>query len=122
MIKDTNKLVAELFKKETSPKLESKSQKKRRVLAEGARIEYIACPLCCQNRTITKHDKGRVRFDQLDFNRFILQVRYGGGSNSGFYINEAESKTFDEIKDDPEYADLIEQIKATCIKVLERLG
>lgn len=101
--------------------VESKEQKKVRALTYGTKTEYIVCPLCLLNRTITKHDKGRVRFDQLDFNRFMLQVRYAGGRGSGFFINEAESKTFDDIKDDPEYADLIEQIKQTCFKILKRL-
>lgn len=112
---------SELFEIENSPKLESKSQKKRRVIAEGTKMENIVCPMCCQNRVLNKSDKGRVRFDQLDFNRYILQVRYTCGGGSGFYMNESESKTFDEIKNDPEYSDLIEQIKQTCFKILKRL-
>jgi hypothetical protein len=121
MVMDTSKLVAELLKKETSPKLETKSQKKRRVIAEGTKIQQVVCPLCSMNRTLYRHGE-RIRFDNFDFNRIMLQIRYAGGRDSGFYINEAESKTFDDIKDDPAYADLIAQIKATCKNILERIG
>lgn len=101
----------------------SKEDKKEIVLGEGySQIEYMCCPLCNWWKTIESR-RGRIRYDNVDVvNGEVFQVRYAGGRGSGFHSNPAESMTLSEVNKDPQYADLIEQIKEQCqaiLKVLE---
>ncbi len=93
---------------------------REQVLATGTKIEFIVCPLCSKNRKLTRYKGEQVRFDSYDFDRPIIQIRYGGGRGSGFWMNEAESLTIQQIIDDPTYEDILNQIREQCTLILER--
>jgi len=110
-----------------------------------ADVTYIACPLCGMNRVLEKTGasaiargytikdiKGRIHFDHMDLaNASIVQVRVRGegpekkrrlsrGGGSGFVFKEG--LTLEQMKTNPDYQDLIEQMKATAKEIIERLG
>lgn len=110
-----------------------------------AEIIYISCPLCGMNRVLDKTGssaiargftitdiKGRIRFDHMDLNNAaIVQVRESltgkdpkkrmrRGGGRGFVFKSG--LTLQEMKTNPEYSDLIEQMKSTASKILEVLG
>ena len=104
-------------------------------------VIYIVCPMCGLNRPLNKTGasaiarglpiteiKGRIRFDQIELDRApIVQIREretgpetkprmtrGGGS--GFVFKEG--MTLEQIKDNPEYNDIVSQLKDTANKIL----
>lgn len=110
-----------------------------------AEVIYIVCPLCGMNRVLEKKGtgaiargvtiteiKGRIRFDHIDLATApIVQIRERAegpektkrmrrGGGSGFVFKEGF--TLNEVKDNPEYQDLIEQVKLTARNILEILG
>lgn len=109
-----------------------------------AEVIYITCPLCGMNRVLEKTGasaiargvtikgtKGRIRFDHIDLaNAPIVQIRERAtgkepkkrmrrGGGSGFTFKAGISLA--DIKIDPDYEDLINQIKLTAGKILEIL-
>ncbi len=109
-----------------------------------AEIVYAVCPMCCMNRVLEKKAstalarskdisevKGRIRFDRMDLeNGFILQIRErmegkelvkrrGRGGGTGFPLKQG--MTLEQMMARPEYADLIDQIRETAKKILEKL-
>ena len=96
------------------------------VMASGTRIEFFVCPLCCMNRKLHRFARvgveEKISFDRLDFDRAILQIRYGGGRGSGFYMDRSQSQTLGELVESGEQSDLIDQIRATCKRILEKIG
>jgi len=105
-------------------------------------VVYITCPLCGMNRVLEKKGtsamirgiaireiKGRIRFDHLDLAMApIVQVRErergkeekkrlrtGGGP--GFIFKRGI--TLLDMKDDPTYNDVIDQIKSTAMEILK---
>ena len=81
--------------------------------------EYFVCPLCARNRVIKSKDKGYIRWDYVDLHAApILQVRDDtGGRGSGFPL--LESKTLAEISGDPNYAEILEGMKAQLVRLLK---
>ena len=109
-----------------------------------AEVIYITCPLCGMNRVLEKtgsgaiargltitDTKGRIRFDHMDLNNSsIVQVRESitgkepkkrmrRGGGRGFVFRSG--LTLAEMKTNPEYSDLIEQMKSTASEILEVL-
>jgi len=105
---------------------------------------YITCPLCGMNRVLEKTGssaiargltitdiKGRIRFDHMELsNASIVQVRESQpgpepkrrmrrGGGTGFVFKEG--LTLEEMKANPKYSDLIEQMKATTTEILRML-
>lgn len=97
-------------------------------------VIYIACPLCGMSRVLEKKGssaiargfriteiKGRIHFDHMDLdNARIVQVRErkagresvartGRGGGSGFTVREG--LTLEQMRDMPEYSDLIDQLR-----------
>jgi len=110
-----------------------------------AEVVYITCPLCGMNRVLEKKGssamarglpitdvKGRIRFDIVDLEKgHIVQVREreagpepkkrlkrGGGP--GFVFRRGF--TLEQIKNNPDYADLIDQIIQTCQAIIQILA
>lgn len=84
----------------------------------------VVCPFCTLNRAVKpKSTNIKVRFDKFDImnGSFIIFFR-GGGRGSGFYKDETKSLTLDQAKDDPEFAELIPQIREQCKIFLEATG
>ncbi|MBA7709384.1 hypothetical protein ES703_118301 [subsurface metagenome] len=110
-----------------------------------AEVIMISCPLCGMARvlektgasaiargiTITKV-KGRIRFDHMDLAHApIVQVRErkGGpelkkrmrrGGGTGFIL--IGGLTLEQMRDNPQYQDLINQIKSTANEIIEILA
>ena len=110
-----------------------------------AEVIMISCPLCGMARvlektgasaiargiTITKI-KGRIRFDHMDLaNAPIVQVRERAegpekerrlrrGGGSGFVL--INGLTLEQMRDRPEYQDLVNQIKSTANTIIEILA
>jgi hypothetical protein len=71
------------------------------------------------NRILYKNEKGRINFDNFDLEKsFFIQIRYGGGRGSGFWLNAAESMRISDAIKDKEYIDLLNQIKAQCQAII----
>lgn len=99
---------------------------------------FCICPCCGLNRVLIKRAKGRVRFDLLDpeSSAFIdVRVSEGGrrfatkalkqeakeqGETGGF--RRVSSLPLREARDDPQYADLIDQLRTQARRILEVLG
>lgn len=90
--------------------------------ATGTRIENVVCPCCCLNRVLHKKSKGTSRFDDYDFDRPFIQVRYSSPSHGGFFMDRDESISFRAAKDMPEYKDLMDQIRTKCRDILNEIG
>jgi hypothetical protein len=90
---------------------EPREEKKARLLLEGTPVTYVVCPLCGMNRVLEKHAKGRVRWDAVDPEKaLVLQVRFGGGRDSGFYLDESKSLTMKAMYSNPDYRQIVEAI------------
>jgi len=110
-----------------------------------AEVIYVTCPLCGLNRVLDKKGssaiargltiskvKGRIRFDQVDLDKAAIvqirerktgpeprkRLRRGGGSGFAF----KQGMTLKEMKDNPDYADLIRQLKSSCQNILKILS
>jgi hypothetical protein len=94
---------------------------------------YIVCPLCGLNRILEKSGrfatrrhkpieqiKGRIRFDRVNLNRLIVQVRDPSRGRAGG-LNIIGGLTFQEFITNPDYADLVEQMKSQCQQILDAL-
>lgn len=108
-------------------------------------VIYIVCPMCGLNRPLTKTGssaiarglpiaeiKGRISFDHIELDKApIVQVRErqsgpeakprmrrGGGP--GFIFRQGI--TLADMKANPEYADIVTQLKNTANKILEILS
>lgn len=112
-------------KKKISSKFEglTKEEKRQLVISEGGRETlYLACPLCGFNRPLNKYTKGQIKLTNIDFDRFFVVVtRVGGGLGSGFFRIDEKSFRLKELKDMPEYRDILEQIAEQAQKILEIL-
>ena len=98
------------------------SEKKAMVLAEGTEVRFLVCPMCGMSKSLNKYLSGQYAFTNINFNRMhIIQVRRGGGKGSGFYKDESRSLLLDDVKNDPQYADIFEQIKRQCRRILKEL-
>jgi len=109
-----------------------------------AEIVYIVCPMCGMNRVLEKKAssalarsmdvsgvKGRIRFDHIDLeNGIIVQVRervegkeqvkrLGRGGGLGFPLKRG--MTLEQMRAKPEYSDLIEQIRESAQKIIDKL-
>lgn len=107
-----------------------------------AEVIYITCPLCGMNRVLEKTGagaiargitieeiKGRIRFDHMELGSApivqireraegkekVKRMRRGGGP--GFVFKRG--LTLEEMKREPEYADLLEQIQLTAHRILK---
>jgi hypothetical protein len=110
-----------------------------------AEIIYVVCPMCGLNRPLEKKGtnaiarglpikeiKGRIRFDQIDLESgYILQIRerpsgperiqrFRRGGGPGFPFLRGE--TLRDMKSNPIYKDLIDQIKETAENILSILS
>lgn len=102
----------------------SKKAKSTWVIAEGARLERLICPLCSYNQVIlSSGDKAREIEDArfANIKGIALQVVYGGGRGSGFHAHEPECLTLKEMKQNQKYAGLLKKIKEQCELILEEL-
>jgi len=81
--------------------------------------EYFVCPLCARNRPLKSKTKGRIKWDYVDLNTApILQVRDDtGGRGSGFPL--IASKTLAEILEDPQYAEILEGLRAQLLRLVK---
>lgn len=103
----------------------------------------IACPVCGMGRVLEKKGsvaiargrpldhglKGRIRFDHMDLDSaLIVQVRErrsgpenrkGRGGGGGFAI--VDGMTLKAMKENPEYEDLVTQLKGKLHEILEIL-
>lgn len=96
--------------------------RRRQALAEGTPTDYIVCPLCGHNRPVNVKNKGRIHFDSVDLSGgFILLIRKGGGRIRGWFTDETESQTLPQLKKNPKYADIVDQILEQCRKIVEAL-
>ena len=91
-------------------KQETYEERKAKALTDGARVEYLSCPLCGRNQPLNTY-KGQTLF-QVKPDYAIIQVRYGGGRGIGFFLVLEESTTIEDLRSEyPEVADnLKEQI------------
>ncbi len=97
-------------------------QKREEVLATGTEVRYMVCPLCGMNKSLKKYLSGQIAFTNIDFGRMhIVQVRRGGGRGRGFYLDRDSSLLISEIKDDPEYQAILQQIIEQCKNILREL-
>ena len=88
-------------------------ERKSKAYASGSRVEYVTCPLCGRNRPLIMWNK-ETRFEvKPDY--AIIQVRYGGGRGSGFFLSESESVKLDRLKQ--EYPELFENLKSEIEKL-----
>lgn len=108
-------------------------------------VIFIACPLCGMSRVLNKTGssaiargisiteiKGRIRFDHMKLDKApIVQIRESmtgpetktrmrRGGGRGFVFREGI--TLEEMKDNPGYQDLVEQMKSTATEILRVLG
>lgn len=98
------------------------------------RIIMVTCPLCGMNRVLekkgsraiiehkplTKGIKGRIRFDHIDLEKaFIVQFKERREKGRGFPT--VGGLTLEEMKQNPEYQDLIEQMKFQLQRILDKL-
>lgn len=93
---------------------------------------WVVCPLCALNRKLIKSGmdskkpikeiKGAARFDKVDPRTapFIDIRDISGGRATGF--PRIDFKTLEEVKDDPEYRDLVNQIRTQCELILHVIG
>ena len=89
-------------------------ERKQHALAFGTRVLYIVCPLCGRNRPLNPHEREQTRFEvKPDF--ALIQVRYGGGKGSGFFLKEEESLSIEEVKE--QYPDLYENLKEQVVRL-----
>lgn len=103
-------------------KNKSEAEKKAMILAKGTPVRFLACPMCGMSKSLNKYLDGVYAFTNINFNRMhIVQVRKGGGKGSGFYKDVASSLLIDEVKDNPEFATIIDQIKRQCKRILKEL-
>ena len=83
--------------------------------------EYVVCPACWMARKLEKMRKGRVRFGGFaPDSSYLIQVRnVAGGRASGFPV--LRGYTIDEVKGMPEHKELLNELKAACQRILEKL-
>lgn len=109
-----------------------------------AEVVYIVCPMCGINRVLEKKAssalargvtvsevKGRIRFDHIDLeNGIIVQIRERAegkeptkrlrrGGGTGFTLKRG--LTLEQMRTQPEYRDLIDQIRNSAQDIVERL-
>lgn len=112
-------------KKKIAKKYEglTREQKKLVVMRDGgSEVMYFSCPLCGFNRPLNKYLSGDVKFINIDLDRFnVLVTRVGGGLGSGFFRVDEKSFLLREVKQMPEYRELLDQLKEQCTKILEVL-
>ena len=102
--------------------VKSSEDKRSRVMAEGTEVMYVACPMCGMNKSLKRYRDGRAGMTSIDFDRFhVVVTRVGGGRGSGFYRIDEKSYLLGEIKDMPEYHDIVAQIKEQAQKILNEL-
>lgn len=107
-------------------------------------VVYIVCPMCGMNRVLEKKAssalarsmdvsevKGRIRFDHVDLeNGIIVQVRErvegkeqvsrrGRGGGMGFPLKRG--MTLEQMIAQPKYRDLIDQIRESAQKIIDKL-
>ena len=96
---------------------ETYETRRNKALSQGTRVEFITCPLCGRNRPLEMWGN-EVRFEvKPDY--AIIQVRYGGGRGSGFFLNENESVKLEEMKE--KYPELYINLKNEVFKLNEIL-
>ena len=96
--------------------LMSKENKKLHAIANGSRVEYIKCPLCGMSRPINSKN-GLISFAKVDVETDkIFQVRYGGGRDIGFFSNDAECCTLENVP--VEHENIISEIMQKCKKII----
>ena len=91
------------------------------------KVEYCVCPMCGRNRVVKTEKKGRIKWDLVEpLTAKILQVReqhprVKGGKCEGFTTVESDCLMLEEMKDNPEYQDIIDGIKNQTLKLVETL-
>ena len=100
----------------------SYEDKKSKVISEGTEVLYVACPMCGMNKSLKRYRDGRAGMTSIDFGRFhVIVTRVGGGRGSGFYRIDEKSYLLGEIKDMPEYQDIVQEIKDQAQNILNEL-
>ena len=109
--------------------------KREPVFTRRVERTFLCCPMCAMSRKFDKsgHEaerqnkpldtiKGRAHFGKFDIDdSFLIQVRNCSGSRgSGFPV--IGGYTLDQVKNMPEYQELIMELKDTCQRILEALA
>ena len=85
-----------------------------------AEIQYLTCPMCGMNKPLRKYVEGDLKLTDIDVETLsFIQIREGGGRGSGF--RRIGGLTIDEVKQMPEYQELLEQLREQCNKIIESL-
>ncbi len=98
--------------------------RKARAMAGGTVVEYVSCPMCAASHPIKHYLDGTKRFDTMEFAKyeFISVRKGGGGKGSGFFWIPGAGKTMDQAGRDPNYTEIISQIRTQAKKILTVLG
>jgi len=96
---------------------------------------FLSCPMCGFSRKLDKsgrearrHNKeidtvkGRVHFGNFDLDdSFLIQIRDCSGSRGhGFPVTGGY--TLEQLKDMPEYGEVVAELKRTCEAILDKLS
>jgi len=97
--------------------------------------EFLCCPVCAMSRKLEKSGreakrrnkevdiiKGRAHFGNFDLDdSFLIQRRDCSGSRgSGFPL--IGGYTLEQVKDMPEYQELVAELRQTCQNILAKLA
>ena len=94
---------------------ETYEERRARALAEGARVEFLTCPLCGLNRPLQRW--GRPTRFQVRPDYAIIQVRYGGGRGMGFFLSENESTKLEDLR--RTHPEIFDNLKDEITKLYE---
>lgn len=93
----------------------SPEEKRDEIMSKGKQVVLFVCPLCAKASALKVFERD---FDIATLE--LLDVRRTGGKGSGFY-REYTQGTLQELRDDPEYKQVIQLIRDRCNEILQEL-
>ena len=98
------------------------AERQAAAFASGRFIYFLSCPVCGMGKPLKRHDRADTKFVDLNPDHPILQKRYGGGRNMGWFTKKDESLTLQDLKDsdDPEHQAIYANLRK-CILDLAAL-
>lgn len=103
------------YREESRQRRQATREERKAKAMSGRRVEFLTCPLCGFNRPLETY-KGGAKF-QVRPDYAIIQVRYGGGRGSGFFLSLEESTKLDKLKES--YPDIYLNLKEQVDKLHE---